>query len=239
MAKFETVAKMAIPNYKERFDFDKETGTIEPRRSATWYSADKDIEFVCSHLNEGDRIQVIINGESKPLNAEGQKLLKELGEEKLLDTNVNEIIGDANAKEYDAYFETFAPTIKGNKELTELAHSLVAQSLDRQAEQIKKDGDMGVYETIQKTKSKVGNIDSFTTQIDGYAETAKPIEPIARGKGLPKWAQALSERHIQQVGGYEQLGKLIEAKGEQEAISLLNLLGIPVKASKTQDPLGV
>jgi|GEM_PF-6563188 len=79
--KFEAIAKIVIPNYLERFEFDASTGTLDCRRSLRWYSADKDIEKICSYLGEGDRIQVVIDGETKPLNEFGLSLSREeLGE---------------------------------------------------------------------------------------------------------------------------------------------------------------
>lgn len=65
-AKFEKLAKLIIPNYKERFEFDEESGMLNCTRALSWYYADEDLKEILSYLDDGDEIISYIDGETHP-----------------------------------------------------------------------------------------------------------------------------------------------------------------------------
>lgn len=63
--KFEKLAKFIIPNFSERFEING--NKLEPQKSTSWYAADNDLEELLSHLEDGDELEVIIDGETHPI----------------------------------------------------------------------------------------------------------------------------------------------------------------------------
>ncbi len=74
--KFVKLAKLIIPNYSERFE--ESDGVLECTRSLSWYSAEIDVEEIMFHLNNGDEIEMNIDGETHPIVSKKEAVEKGL-----------------------------------------------------------------------------------------------------------------------------------------------------------------
>ena len=71
--RFLDLCKIVIPNYQRRFEVLDEN-EIEAVKRISWYSADKDIAEIMKLLGENDSIDVIIDGETHPLDEYEEEL---------------------------------------------------------------------------------------------------------------------------------------------------------------------
>lgn len=65
--KFINTAKLVINNLKNRFEISDNKNELESIRELSWYSADMEIEKILSYLDDGDQINVLIDGETHPV----------------------------------------------------------------------------------------------------------------------------------------------------------------------------
>lgn len=62
--KFVKVAKLVIPAFNERFDV--KNNALHCKRLLSWYTSEMDISEILSFLNEGDTVELTIDGETHP-----------------------------------------------------------------------------------------------------------------------------------------------------------------------------
>ncbi len=65
---FEDVAKIYIPNYKERFESEVMDNSciLTCKRNLSWYSADFDVEVMMEWMPDGSSCRMVIDGETHP-----------------------------------------------------------------------------------------------------------------------------------------------------------------------------
>ena len=74
---FQNLAKLEIPNFKERFEVSANGRTLECQRPLSWYTADIDLEQLTLYLHDGDKLLVSIDGDTHPYDENGRKLGQE------------------------------------------------------------------------------------------------------------------------------------------------------------------
>lgn len=83
------------------------------------------------------------------------------------------------------------------------------------------------FKTVESTKSYLEEVKMQNP------ETEKQIKP--EQKSIPNFIANMSKRDINNLGGLDQLLKLVEVKGESSAKELLSMLGYEINDSKTYE----
>ena len=68
--KFVKVAKIVIPSFKERFDV--KDNDLKCKRLLSWYTSEVDIGEILGFLNDGDSVELTIDGETHPIIKRGE-----------------------------------------------------------------------------------------------------------------------------------------------------------------------
>lgn len=83
------------------------------------------------------------------------------------------------------------------------------------------------FRTVESTKAYLEQVKEQNPEVEKQDETTK--------KAIPNFIANMSKRDINNLGGLEQLLKLVEMKGEDSAKELLSILGYEINDSKTQE----
>ncbi len=83
------------------------------------------------------------------------------------------------------------------------------------------------FKTVESAKTYLEQVKEQSPEVEKQDETTK--------KAIPNFIANMSKRDINNLGGLEQLLKLVEVKGEDSAKELLSILGYEINDSKVQE----
>lgn len=241
--RFIKLAKLFIPDYENRFRESDEKDIIDCIKDINWGSADRDISKIIEYLGEHDTLDVVIYGESGPYlkDKDGNYILDKDGEYQTLECekqtfrkqNGEVIIDNTHPNEdrtsYDElglyygiedlneYIEFITREIGPDDEIMPIAQSILFDVLSRYDESNKE---------AMELRDKFSTIETTREYFDEMYKKQREVREKKRKErqGLPYFLVNLPDSAIAELGGIDNLKKLIEVFGEEASKALLRCI---------------
>lgn len=255
--KFIKLAKLLIPDYENRFKENEEKNMIDCIKDLQWDSADVDIAKIMEYLGENDSLDVIIHGESGPylkdedgeyimdgdgeyqeLECEKQIFRKQKGEVVIDNEHPNDdrVSYDELGIYYDiedlkTYIGFITREIGPDDEMMPIVQSIIPDVLSRFDESDNE---------IIELKSKFANVETTKEFFCEMYEKQRSLieQKVKERQGVPSFLTDIPKNEISELGGVEQLKKLVELFGEEPSKALLRTIGVNIPTKITDKRIG-
>lgn len=232
-------------------------------RNLSWYSADKDMKKVMSYLPEGEQISMQVDGEGDYEEIEirknnGQVTLSNSNDESERygseDIGILEMLYESLSPRYadepeeidicslDGYIQFIANTFAGDEQLMPIVQSFMYEVLDK--DKINSfawdEEDKISQEDSDKLDQLRGNFASIESTSQFLNEHKNEEMSFNSGEkqsvdDLPDWAKKYPKSVISSLGGANLLKQLIATKGEEQARSVVEMLGGGIMEEMSMD----
>ncbi len=161
--------------------------------------------------------------------------------------NARESELEGNTDTVNSYIDYIAQQFAGNDDIMPAVQDFIYNTLDPQKLKDLTNKEYNYFSDRitpdEKTLAKIASIreqfktvESAKTYLEQVKEQSPEVEKQDEaGKVVPNFIANMSKRDINNLGGLEQLLKLVEMKGEDSAKELLSILGYEINDSKTQE----
>lgn len=247
------VVREGTPN-KDDFDYsitDKTTGVTTYHFNTVYEEPEIDYYEYEEQTFRKDNGSVVIDNEHPD---EDRYTSSKLGVQEMLTCylaypeNAKESELEGNTDTVDSYINYIAQELAGNDEIMPAIQDFIYNTFDPQKLKDLTNEEYNYFSNRitpdEKTLARIASIrEQFRTveSTKAYLEQVKQQSPEVEKqdettkKAIPNFIANMNKRDINNLGGLEQLLKLVEMKGEDSAKELLSILGYQINDSKTQE----
>lgn len=232
-------------------------------RNLSWYSADEDMKKLISYMPDGDSISMEVDGEGDyeeiditkengvinfhNSNTESERYGSDgIGIPEMLYESLSPRYADEPEEidicSLDGYIQFIANTFAGDEQLMPIVQSFMYEVLDKdkinsfawgeEDKILQEDCDK-----LDQLRGKFASIESTSQFLSEHKNEAMTFNSGEKQSvdDLPDWAQKYPKSVISSLGGANLLKQLIATKGEEQARSVVEMLGGGIIAEMSMD----
>ena len=229
-------------------------------RNLSWYSADEDMKKLLSYMPDGDSISMEIDGEGEyeeiditkengkvdfhNSNTESERYgsegigIPEMLYEELSDEYANEP-ERIDVTSLDGYIQFIANTFAGDQNLMPIVQNFMYSILDKDLINKFARGEdnklpQEICDRLDQLRARFSTVESTAQFLDEQKKDEMTFESGQKQNidDLPDWAKKYPKSVIASLGGASLLKQLIDAKGEEQARSVIELVGGGIMAER-------
>lgn len=233
---------------------DSRSVELSCTRNLRWYSADKDMQKLMSYLPESDSISMQIDGEGdyeeveigkvngqvtyKNSNYESERYKSsDIGIPEMLFEEMSPVYSSDDSERIDVcslngYVQLIANTFAGDEKLMPIVQNFMYTVLDKDKINL-----FAYGKEDKLSEEDCARLDEMRTKFSSIESTSQFLQEQKKDEisfesedkqdinSLPDWAQKYPKSVISSLGGAALLQTLIATKGEEQARSIVEMLG--------------
>lgn len=233
-------------------------------RNLSWYSADEDMKKLMSYLHEGELISMEIDGEGDyeeiNITKQGAQVVlrnsnpeserhgsSDIGIPEMLFEEMSPRYGHGDPESIDVcslngYIQLIANTFAGDEKLMPIVQNFMYSVLDKDKinSSAWRDEDKLSEEDCAKLdemRAKFSSVESTAQFLQEQKNDEMSFESGTKQdvNSLPDWVQKYPKSVISSLGGPALLKQLIDTKGEEEARSVVEMLGGAIMSEREEE----